>query len=126
MKGRWLGLGVALVLGVIGYAWWLNLTRGARALGRASAMVTISEKNPTCAVKRSEGKLSDKVSCDQVAVYLRDKLNLSPGAFVGIAVLGKVAPDAVAGVSNELTADGFKVAGVIRVGYITEPGGGAR
>src|SRR5215469_5957910 len=121
MKGRWLSLGVALFLGVVGYSWWLDLTRGARALGRASAMVTLSEREPTCTVKRSDGKVSDKVPCDEVTAYLRNTLNLRPGTFIGIAVLGKVTPNATAAVSNELTADGFKVAGVLRVGSIADP-----
>jgi hypothetical protein len=126
MTGRWLGLGVLLVLGVVGYRWWLDLTRGARALGEASAMVTLSDKRADCAVKRDDGKPGDMVPCNDVSTYLRDKLNLSPGASVGIAVLGKVSPDTVTAVSSELSARGFKVAGVIRVGFITEPGNGAR
>lgn len=123
MRGRWLSLGLALVLAVLGYNWWLDLTRGARALGQASAMVTLSATRADCTVKRTDAKSGDKVPCDEVAAYLRDKLNLSPGASVGVTVLGKVNPDAVAAVSKDLSTHGFKVGGILRVGFIGEPGG---
>jgi hypothetical protein len=123
MQGRWLGFGVALVLAVVGYNWWLDLTRGARALGKASAMVTLSDTRADCTVKRTDAKSGDKVPCGEVSAYLRDRFNLSPGASVGLTVLGKVKPDAVAAVSNDLSTHGFKVAGVLRVGFISEPGG---
>ena len=117
MTGRWLGLGIALVLAVVGYNWWLGLTRGARALGQASAMVTLSDKRSDCTVKRTDAKSADAVSCSEVAAYLRDKLHVRPGASVGITVLGKVSPDAMAVVSNDLSTHGFKVAAVFRVGF---------
>jgi hypothetical protein len=123
MTGRWLGLGVLLVLGVVGYRWWLDLTRGARALGEASAMITLSDKRADCTVKRNDEKISNAVPCNEVSAYLRGRLNLTRGASVGLAVLGKVAPDRETAVSQQLSADGFKVAGVIHVGFISEPGG---
>ena len=123
MRGRWLALGIALLLGVIGYRWWLDLTRGARALGQASAMVTVSENHTACTVRRYGEKPGSSVPCDQVGVYLRDKLNLNPGASVGISAIGKVSPDAVAAISQDLSAHGFKVAALLRVGLVSEPGG---
>ena len=118
-----MGLGVALVLGVVGYNWWLDLTRGARALGHASAIITISEGHTACAVRRYGEKASD-VPCDHVGAYLRETLKLNPGAAVGITTVGKVSPDAVSAISQELSARNFKVAAVLRVGFVTEPGGG--
>ena len=123
MKGRSLALGALVLLGVVSYVWWLHLTRTARALGQASAIVTLSDARADCAVRRNDGKQGERVPCDEVGVYLRDKLVLRPGASVGITVLGKVTPDAVAAVAKELTADGFKVAGVVHVGFISKPGG---
>jgi hypothetical protein len=123
MKGRWLSLGVALVLAVVGYNWWLGLTRGARALGQASAMVTLAETRVDCTVKRTDAKSGAKVPCSEVGAYLRDKFKLSPGASVGVTALGKVNPDALAALSTDLSAHGFKLAGVLRVGFISEPGG---
>src|SRR5262245_27416808 len=123
MKGRWLGLVVVLLLGVVGYVWWLHLTRGARALGHASAMVTVSDTRAVCTVRRYGEKPGSGVPCDQVSAYLQDKLRLNPGASVGITAVGKVSPDAVAAISQELSAHGYKVAAVIRVGFISEPGG---
>jgi hypothetical protein len=41
---------------------------------------------------------------------------------VGIAALGRVSANAVTAVSKDLAVNGFKVAGIIRVGFITEPG----
>jgi len=121
MKGRWLALCVAVLMGAASYAWWLHLTHGVRALGRASAMVTISDKRADCAVRRVSAKSGDNVPCSEVSAYLRDKLNLGSGTFVGIVVMGKVPPDAETAVSKELTTNSFKVAGVLRVGFITEP-----
>ena len=123
MRGRWLGLGVALALAMVGYNWWLDLTRGARALGQASAMVTLSDARADCTVKRTGANSGDKVQCSEVGAYLRDKLNLSPGASVGVTTLGKVNPDAVTAVSKDLSTHGFKVAGVLRVGFSSEPRG---
>jgi hypothetical protein len=123
MRGRWLALGVALLLGVVGYRWWLDLTRGARALGHASAMVTVSEGHAACTVRRYAEKLGSSVPCEEVGAYLREKLSLNPGAFVGISAVGKVGPDAIETISRDLSAHGFKVAAVLRVGSISEPGG---
>jgi hypothetical protein len=120
MRGRWLGFGIALVLGVVGYKWWLDLTRGARALGHASAMVTVSDDHTACTVRRYGETPGSSVPCDQVGSYLRDKLNLSAGASVGITATGKVSPDAVTAISQELSAHGLKVAAVLRVGFISE------
>ena len=108
------------MLGVVGYRWWLDLTRGARALGHASAMVTVSEDHAACTVRRYAERVGSSVPCDQVGTYLREKLNLSPGASVGISAIGKVSPDAVATISRDLSAHGFKVAAVLRVGFISE------
>jgi len=124
MKGRSLGLVIVLLLGVVGYVWWLHLTHGARALGHASAMVTVSDNRAACIVRRYGEKPGSSVPCDQVSGYLHDKLSLKPGASVGITAVGKVSPDAVAAISHELAAHGYKVAAVIRIGFITEPGGG--
>src|SRR5215469_14234309 len=110
MKGRWLSLGVALFLGVVGYNWWLDLTRGARALGRASAIVTLSEGQTACTVRRYGEKPGSSVPCDHVGAYLRDTLNVNAGASVGINAIGKVSPDAVSAISQELSAHGYKVA----------------
>ena len=123
MTGRWLGLGVAFVLALVGYNWWLDLTRGARALGQASAMVTLSARRVDCIVQRTGAKSGDRVPCGEVGAYLRDTLNLSRGTSVGLTALGKVNPDALASVSKDLSAHGFKIAGVLRVGIIGEPGG---
>jgi hypothetical protein len=123
MTGRWLGFGVLLFLGVVGYVCWLNLTRGVRAVGQAAAMVTISGTGTDCQVRRNDGKRGSRVPCEVVSAYLRDRLNLSPGASVGIAALGKVPANAVAAVSKDLSMSGFKVAGAIRVGFISEPSG---
>ena len=123
MRGRWLGLGIALVLGLVGYRWWLDLTRGARALGHAAAMVTVSDDRTVCTVRRYGEKSGASVPCDQVGSYLRDKLTLNSEASVGITATGKVSPDAVTAISQELSAHGFKVAAVLRVGFISEPGG---
>jgi hypothetical protein len=125
MRGRWLSLAILLILGVAGYAWW-HLTRAARALDQASAMVSLSDARADCIIRRSDRKVGDTVPCSDVSAYLRDKLNLGPGASIGIAVLGKVAPDSVTAVSTDLSGHGFEVAGVIRVGFIREPRGGAR
>jgi hypothetical protein len=108
-------LGVALLLGVVGCRWWLDLTRGARALGHASAIVTVAQDRTACAVRRYGEKPCSSGPCDQVGTHLRDKLNLNPGVSIGISAIGKVNPDAVAALSQELTAHGFKVAAVLRV-----------
>jgi hypothetical protein len=113
-------LGVALLLGVVGYRWWLELTRGARALGHASAMVTVSEGHAACTVRRYAESLGSSVPCGEVGAYLREKLNLSPGASVGISSVGRVSPDAVGRISRDLSAHGLKVAAVLRVGFISE------
>ena len=123
MRSRWLSLGVLLLLGILGYAWWWNFTRGARSLGRAVAMVTISEKRTDCTVMRSDTKSGHNVPCNEVSAYLRDNLHVDSGAFVGIAVTGKVSPGAQAALSKDLSMNGFKVAGVIRIGFIKEPRG---
>ena len=123
MTGRWLALGIALVLGAVAYDWWLDLTRGARSLGQASATVSISDTTADCIVKPTNARSGERVPCDEVSAYLRERLNLSPGASVGITALGKVTPSAVSAVSQELSVHGFKVAGVLHVGFKSEPGG---
>jgi hypothetical protein len=86
-------------------------------------MITISDTRTDCTVKPSDGKrLGERIPCNEVGAYLRDRLNVSPGASVGITAVGKVTPDAVSAVSKEVSVHGFKVAGVLRVGFISEPG----
>jgi hypothetical protein len=85
-------------------------------------MVTISDKRTDCTVMRMDANSGHNVPCDEVGAYLRDNLHVGSGAFVGIAVTGKVPPDAQAALSKDLSMNGFKVAGVIRIGFITEPG----
>ena len=127
MKALWLALGAVILLGVVAGAWWFHLTRGARALDGAAATVTLRDSRADCSVRPRRGQADSQVPCDELGRYLRDTLTLRSGDSVSVAVLGRVKPEAVTAVSNELSAHGFKVAGVLRVGFITEPGpSGAR
>ena len=115
MTGRWVGLVVLILVGVGSYIWWLHLTHGVRALGRADATIIISDRRPACAVRASARNARREVPCREVSTYLRNDLRLSPGALVGITAVGKVGRDKVATLSSDLAAHGFKIAGVMRV-----------
>jgi hypothetical protein len=86
-------------------------------------MVTVSQDHAACTVRRYAEKLGSSVPCDRVGAYLREKLNLNPGASIGISTIGEVSPDAVAAISKDLSAHGLKVAAVLRSGFISEPDG---
>jgi hypothetical protein len=121
MTGRWLGFVVLIVLMAAGYGWWLRLTKGVRAVGQADAVVIISEGRAVCSVRRADTKTRHDVPCRDVGSYLRNDLRIGPGAAVGITAVGKVGRDAVAAVSSDLSGNGYKIAGIMRVGLIGEP-----
>ena len=98
------------------------MTGGVRALGRADAVVIVSDGRATCSVRRNDANTRE-VPCRDVSSYLRANFKLHPGATGSITAVGKVSRDTVAAVSADLSAHGFRVAGVVGVGFISESRG---
>jgi hypothetical protein len=119
MSGRFLGLLVIIIVTVIGYGWWLRLTKGVRAVGQAEAVVIVSGDRTGCAVRRGDAKPRRGVSCRDVGTYLQNELRLARGTAVGIRVVGKISPEQVAAVSSDLSTHGYQVVGVLRAGLAT-------
>jgi hypothetical protein len=119
MKIRTLLFGVTLMLLAAGAAWWWHLGRAGRALDAASAMVMIWDHD--CEVSKRQETRGPRMPCSDVSQYLHGALNIHSGANIGIADLGNVTPTTIDGVVTDLKHSGYQVAGVIRVGFITEP-----
>jgi hypothetical protein len=119
MKLRALLFGVTLSLLAAGADWRWHLGRAGRALDAASAMVTIRDHD--CEVSRRQETRGPRMPCSEVSQYLHGALNIHSGADIGIADLGNVTRITIDGLVTDLKDSGYQVAGVIRVGFLTEP-----
>jgi len=115
------GVIALLVLVVAGYGWWRLQTRAARAFDRAAVLVVISDHGNGCRVLRAGSVLKEGLLCTEVGPYLSDQLKLAKRSAIAISLGGKVDPTVVSDLNTELSRRGYESAGVIRIGFITEP-----
>ena len=114
---------VAAVAVAAGIAWWLHETRSARAFDLAAALVRLSRSGMTVALSTDRTEEGASVSSAELIAYLRNSRKLSPGARIGIVVLDSSEEAEAESVQSQLVDAGFKTAGVMKVGFITEPSG---
>ena len=104
-----------------GVAWWLRETRSARAFDSAAALVKLSRSGMTVSLSADRSEEGASVSSVELVAYLRNARKVSPGARIGIVVLDSSKEAEIEPVQSQLVDAGFKVAGVMKVGFITEP-----
>ena len=91
-----------------------------------AATVRLVQPSGTCIVHL--GKLDpidakDPMPCTQIATYLRTSARLPSGSRIGVVSTDEVPISAVNSFVADLRREGFEVGPVMRVGFISEPGG---
>ena len=89
---------------------------------KADVLVSILRNGATCTVVARGRKLGEGVPCSGIGRYLRDQLQLEPGTTVAIGVSDEIDRSIIDVVSSDLGRFGYVRAGVMRVGFVTEPG----
>jgi hypothetical protein len=110
-----------LLAGMAGYGWWYFHTRAARAFDRAAVLVVISDHGSGCRVMRAGSVIKEGLLCTEVPPYLSDQLKLVKGTAIAVSFGGKANPAVTSQLNAELARRGYKSAGVVRIGFITEP-----
>jgi hypothetical protein len=123
MKSSIVILGGAAVALAAGIAWWLHQTRSARDFDSAAALVKLSRSGMTVSVSMDHVEAGESVALAELVGHLRNAQKLRPGARIGIVVFDSNMEAEVEPVRSQLIDAGFKVAGVMKVGFITEPAG---
>ena len=89
---------------------------------KADVLISILRDGATCTVTARGRKLGEGVPCSGIGRYLHDQLQLEPGTTVVVGVSDKTNRSLIDVISSELALFGYVSAGVMRVGFITEPG----
>jgi hypothetical protein len=116
MKARTILFTAALIVLILGSLWWRRTP-----IDNAAAIVMLSESDGNCAILKQGETSWQPIRCSEVFRYLRGTLHLAAGNSIGITASGNVSQGSI----NEMTAHlkqwDYRVAGVIRVRFITEP-----
>jgi len=116
-------LGVAVVAVAVGFVWWLHQARSVHAFDSVAALVKLSRLGMTVSIPMSHLEVGESVSSAELIGYLRNSRNLRPGARIGVVVLDNDMEAKIESVRSKLVDAGFKVSGVMKVGFITGPAG---
>lgn len=118
MKASTLIVCVVLVAAV-GLGWWRYQARFARALDNSSTIVRIS--NAGVEVSSPPGRSVESVDPEKLVAHLREVLRLAAGSTVGIVISGEGAAADSQFIQSRLIEAGFRISGVMKVGFITTP-----
>jgi hypothetical protein len=77
----------------------------------------------TVALSGDRSEEGARVSSAELIAHLRNSRKLSPGARIGIVILDSSKEAEIEPVQSQLLDAGFKIAGVMKIGFITEPSG---
>ena len=88
-----------------------------------AAMVRIVGPGDKCFIELEGGGSSQPMPCARIVAYLRQSDPRVAGSRIGVASTDEVSLRAVDSVVADLTRAGFQVGPVMRVGFISEPGG---
>jgi hypothetical protein len=115
-------LSVLIVLIVGAYSGWRwYISRDARVRDNADAFVWMFRGDGQCEIRRTLKGSGTSVPCADAGRYIRATLNVSPGGTVTIGASAETSEASMDVLTASIKREGFKIAGILKVGFITEP-----
>jgi hypothetical protein len=113
---------VLVVLIVGGYSgWWWYISRDARVRDNADAFVSMFNGDGQCEIRRKLKGPGIGLPCADAGRYIRETLKVSSGGTVTIGASAQISEASMDVLTASIKREGFKVVGILKVGFITEP-----
>jgi hypothetical protein len=111
---------VVLIVGAYG-GWWWYISRDARVRDNANAFVSMFRSDGQCEIRRKLDDPGTSIPCADAGRYIRESLKVSPGGTVTIGASAETSEASIDVLTASIRREGFKIAGILKVGFLTEP-----
>jgi hypothetical protein len=101
--------------------WWWYISRDARVRDNADAFVSMFKGNGQCEIRRKLEGLGTSIPCADAGRYIRDALKVGSGGTVTLGASADAGEASLDVLTASIEREGFKIVGILKVGFITEP-----